>query len=121
MNRPHILPAIATLLMLLTATPSTLAQGVLVDIRVDQPIRLPRPIVLHRHIPQPPPTSSYKIKSLEVNAKLTDQIARVQVAQTFENTGSVPMEVCFMFPLPYDGAIDRLTLLVDGKNMRRSC
>lgn len=25
------------------------------------------------------------------------------------------MEVCFMFPLPYDGAIDQLTLLVDGK------
>ena len=31
------------------------------------------------------------------------------------NTGSVQMEVCFMFPLPYDGAIDQLTLLVDGK------
>ena len=25
------------------------------------------------------------------------------------------MEVCFVFPLPYDGAIDQLTLLVDGK------
>jgi Ca-activated chloride channel family protein len=37
------------------------------------------------------------------------------VSQVFENTGSVPMEVCFMFPLPYDGAIDQLTLLVDGK------
>jgi Ca-activated chloride channel family protein len=115
MNRPHILPNIATTLLLLTIASSTLAQGVLVDIRVDQPIRLPRPIVIHRRIPQPPPTASYKIDSLEVNAKLTDQIARVQVAQTFENTGSVQMEVCFMFPLPYDGAIDRLTLLVDGK------
>ena len=50
-----------------------------------------------------------------MNAKLNDQVARVQVSQVFENTGSVPMEVCFMFPLPYDGAIDQLTLLVDGK------
>ena len=25
------------------------------------------------------------------------------------------MEVSFVFPLPYDGAIDRLTLRVDGK------
>ena len=115
MNRPHLLTALASALMLLAIAPSTLAQGVLVDVRVEQPIRLPRPIVLHRHIPQPPPTASYKIDSLEVNAKLTDQIARVQVSQTFENTGSVPMEVCFMFPLPYDGAIDQLTLLVDGK------
>jgi Ca-activated chloride channel family protein len=50
-----------------------------------------------------------------VNAKLTDQVARVQVSQVFENTGSVQLETCFMFPLPYDGAIDQLTLLVDGK------
>jgi len=25
------------------------------------------------------------------------------------------MEVCFVFPLPYDGAVDRLTFMVDGK------
>jgi Ca-activated chloride channel family protein len=116
MTRPHLRQAIATTVILLAATPFTLAQGVLVDIRVDQPIRLPRPITIHRRIPpSPQPTASYKIDSLDVNAKLNDQIARVQVAQTFENIGSVPMEVCFMFPLPYDGAIDKLTLLVDGK------
>src|SRR4051812_10976888 len=90
-------------------------QGVLVDVRPDHAIRLPRPILpWHPHpIPQPP--STYKIDSIEVNAKLNDQVARVQVSQTFENTGSAPMEVSFMFPLPYDGAIDQLTLLIDGK------
>ncbi len=64
--------------------------------------------------PEPAP-SSYKIKSLEVNAKLADQVARVQVSQSFVNTGSRPMEVSFVFPLPYEGAIDQLTLLIDGK------
>ncbi|MBN1912037.1 MAG: VWA domain-containing protein, partial [Pirellulales bacterium] len=39
----------------------------------------------------------------------------VQVSQTFVNTGSQQMEVSFVFPLPYDGAIDRMTLMVDGK------
>src|SRR5206468_5381652 len=34
---------------------------------------------------------------------------------SFVNPGSMPMEVCFVFPLPYDGAIDQLTLLIDGK------
>ena len=63
----------------------------------------------------PPPPSSYKIDALEVNAKLIDQVAQVQVSQTFVNTGSRPMEVAFVFPLPYDGAIDQMTLLVDGK------
>ena len=55
------------------------AQGVLVDVRVGQAIRLPRPIPIPpRTIPQPP--SSYKIDSIEVNAKLNDQVARTGVA-----------------------------------------
>ncbi|MCR4415813.1 MAG: VIT domain-containing protein, partial [Thermoguttaceae bacterium] len=65
--------------------------------------------------PMPPPPSAYKIQELEVNARLVDQVAQVQVSQTFVNTGSRPLEVSFVFPLPYDGAIDRLTLMVDGK------
>lgn len=102
---------------LLGVTPGAHSQGVLIDVRIDHPIRLPRPFPIPpRSIPQPP--SSYKINSIDVNAKLTDQVARVQVSQEFENTGSVQMEVNFMFPLPYDGAIDQLTLLVDGKEFQ---
>src|SRR3954468_17113641 len=93
----------------------SVGQGALVDIRPDHPIRLPRPIVPWHPHPVAQPPSTYKIDSIEVNAKLNDQVARVQVSQVFENTGSVPMEVSFMFPLPYDGAIDQLTLLIDGK------
>jgi Ca-activated chloride channel family protein len=91
------------------------AQGVLVDVRVGHAIRLPRPIW---PVPPTPPPSIYKIESIDVNAKLTDQVARVQVSQVFENTGSTQLEACFMFPLPYDGAIDQLTLLVDGKEYK---
>ncbi|MBI1249747.1 VWA domain-containing protein [bacterium] len=87
------------------------AQGLIV-IHRPIPIPLPRPIPR----PQPsPPQESYKITKLEVNAKVTDQVAQVQVAQEFTNTGSRQMEVSFLFPLPYDGAIDSLTLMVDGK------
>ena len=57
---------------------------------------------------------SYKIKELGVEARLIDQVAQVQVSQTFVNTGSRPMEVAFVFPLPYDGAIEQMTLLIDG-------
>jgi Ca-activated chloride channel family protein len=91
------------------------AQGVLVV--VDRPVPLPRPIIIYPpHPPRPPgPRATYKIKELAVQAKLIDQVAKVQVSQSFVNTGSVPMEVQFVFPLPYDGAIDKMTLLVDGK------
>ena len=91
------------------------AQGVLIF--TSHPAPLPRPI--HSHVARIPipvmPVSSYKIKELAVQARIVDQVARVQVSQSFVNTGSQQMEVQFLFPLPYDGAIDKLTLLVDGK------
>ena len=95
-------------------------QGLLVVVDPGQPIRLPRPIIIwppHPHpFPRPePPPATYKIDELEVDARLVDQVARVQVSQSFVNTGSRPLEVSFIFPLPYEGAIDRMTLLVDGK------
>jgi len=92
---------------------SAAAQGVLVVVDPVRPVPLPRPIIVPR--PQPQPPASYKIKELGLNARVTDQVARVQVSQSFVNTGSRQMEVCFIFPLPYDGAVDQLTLLVDGK------
>lgn len=94
-------------------------QGLLVNVSPAEHVRLPRPImIVSPHRPQPSiPHDTYKIQSLEVNAKLTGPVAQVQVAQTFVNTGSRTMEVSFVFPLPYDGAIDRLTLMVDGKEL----
>ncbi len=91
---------------------SAMAQGLLVVVNTNERVPLPRPTI--RRPPTPPPMS-YKIKELAVNARILDQVARVQVSQSFVNTGSRQMEVCFVFPLPYDGAVDRLTFLVDGK------
>lgn len=112
------LTAFALLLPLLGG--SLWAQGLLIHEHPHpHPIPLPRPIwpphPPHPRPPRPLPPVSYRIKSLEVQGKITDQVAQVQVSQTFENTGSRQMEVSFVFPLPYDGAIDRLTFLVDGK------
>ncbi len=90
---------------------SSFAQGVLVVINPPHPAPLPRPIP---HPPSPPPMS-YKIKELDYHAKITDQVAQVAVTQSFVNTGSRQMEVSFVFPVPYDGAIDRMTFMVDGK------
>jgi Ca-activated chloride channel family protein len=103
-------------------------QGLLVVVDPTEHVRLPRPIIIWppppypypRPIPRPMPAEpvmSYKINSLDVDARIIDQVAKVQVSQSFVNTGSRQMEVAFIFPLPYDGAIDRMTLLVDGREM----
>ena len=114
-----MIPSWRVLGVLLVAPALVYGQGVLVVVDPDQVVRLPRPIIIWPPRPpvvvRPEPPATYKIKSLEVNAKLADQVAQVQVSQTFINSGSRQLEVCFVFPLPYDGAIDSMTLLVDGK------
>ncbi|MCO6045631.1 VWA domain-containing protein [Aeoliella sp. ICT_H6.2] len=89
----------------------TAAQGLLVDIDSRHRVPLPRPIIQ----PRPTPPASYKVESIDVHVNLKDQVAQVGISQTFQNTGSRQMEVCFVFPLPYDSAVDELTLMVDGK------
>jgi Ca-activated chloride channel homolog len=101
------------------------AQGILIVTDPGQQIRLPRPIIIlppehwphPRPIPapRPRPPISYKIKELDIHARLIDQVAQVQVSQTFVNSGSLPMEVAFVFPLPYEGAVEKMTLMIDGK------
>jgi Ca-activated chloride channel family protein len=114
------------LLLVLLLPLAAQAQGVLVVEDPGQSVRLPRPGIIWpppyppphppRPVPPPPPPpATYKIKELSVNAKIVDQVASVQVTQSFVNTGSRQLEVSFIFPLPYDGAVDQLTLMVDGK------
>ena len=116
MRRPLL--SIAAILLFL-APAAARAQGLLVVVDPNEQVRLPRPIVIWPRpypMPQPaPPPMSYKIKELDVQARLVDQVAQVQVSQTFVNTGSQPMEVSFVFPLPYDGAVERMTLMIDGR------
>ncbi len=125
MKRALLLSLAGILLGMLLSSTLCWGQGVLIFVDPPAPTPLPRPILwpppgpippprpIPRPAPEPPAT--YKIKELAVQARLVDQVARVQVSQTFVNTGSRQMEVSFVFPLPYDGAIDRLTFLVDGK------
>ncbi|QDT31662.1 VIT domain-containing protein [Thalassoglobus polymorphus] len=90
-------------------TPGALqAQGVLVI--TNENIRLPRPT------PRPQPIS-YSLDEVVVEATLKNQLADVQVSQTFRNSGTGTIQAQFVFPLPYDGAIDAMTLLVNGKEL----
>lgn len=110
MKRSSLLAAGSFLFASILAT-AAWAQGVLVIVNPPHPVPLPRPWPR----PPSPPAISYKIKEVAVQARIKDQVAQVQVSQTFVNTGSGQIETKFLFPLPYDGAIDSMTFLVDGK------
>ena len=110
------------------AGPVVYAQGLLL-VESEEPVQLPRPGIWPPRppIPRPippvppprpvPPPATYKVDEIRVQAIVRHQTAQVEVSQTFLNTGSRQMEVVFVFPLPYDGAVDRMTFLVDGKEV----
>ncbi len=78
----------------------------------------PRPYHLPRPIPRPvEPEISYRITQLEVDTSIRDQVAQTRLAQTFENTREQQIQAVFVFPLPADGAVESLTLLVDGQEL----
>ena len=55
-------------------------------------------------IPRPIPVA-YRIRSVDANVTVRDQIATVQFSQVFENVGSRTLEARLLFPLPADAAI----------------
>lgn len=83
-------------------------QGVLVI--TNEHVRLPRPT------PRPQ-EMTYAIEKLSVEGRISGQVADIQVSQTFRNSGSGTIQAQFMFPLPYDGAIDAMTLMVNGEEL----
>jgi len=99
--------------LVLSSSSLLTAQGILLpDGNRAGDFLLPRPGQLI-----PPTRTSYCIEKLGIDATIRGQMARTSVSQTFRNTGSRQMEVSFVFPLPYDGAVDKLTFLVNGREL----
>lgn len=67
--------------------------------------------------PHHPIARSFEIRNVTVDAKVRDQVAEVQVSQTFHNPGSTVLESEYYFPLPEEGAIQNFVLMVDGKEL----
>lgn len=67
--------------------------------------------------PERLPGDSYTVEAVTLDVAVRDQIADVQLSQTFRNTSSRPIEASFMFPIPPDATIDRFTLMVDGNEL----
>lgn len=101
-------------LLVVDCVPTVSAQGLLISSESGRH-RLPR--VLPQPIRPGQPGFLYDIAKLEIDASIRDQVAEVQVGQTFKNRSSRTLQVKFVFPLPYDGAIDQMTFMVDGEEL----
>ncbi len=99
-SRTHLLVPALLATVLAVAAPSASGQGFIVD--------------RHPHLPL---NRAYEIREVAIDARVRDQVAEVQVSQTFQNPGSTTIEAEYLFPLPEEGAIQNFVLLVDGKEM----
>ena len=104
--------ALAASLLVTGLVSTSNAQGLLISSEADFHHRLPR---VMPPIRPGQPGFLYDIAKLEVDASIRNQVAEVQVAQTFKNRSNRTLQVKFIFPLPYDGAIDQMTFMVDGE------
>jgi Ca-activated chloride channel family protein len=99
-GRWGILGLIGAAFAWLAGAPGLRAQGIIVDRRAHVPI-----------------ARSYEIREVAIDARVRDQVAEVQISQTFHNPGSFQIESEFLFPLPEDGAVQNFVLLVDGREL----
>jgi Ca-activated chloride channel family protein len=63
------------------------------------------------------PTGECPLKRTEVKAEITGFLSRVTVTQHFENPSTDTIEAVYTFPLPSEGAVDRMTMLVGDRTI----
>lgn len=59
----------------------------------------------------------WAVKYHHVDITVRDQVAEVSVDQAFVNLGKTDLEVEYLFPIPPGAAIDKMTLIADGKEL----
>jgi Ca-activated chloride channel homolog len=99
-NRARSITSVAAMVLLGALGVSAGAQGIIIDRRPHVPI-----------------AHSYEIREVSIDGRVRDQVAEVQVSQTFHNPGSFQLESEFLFPLPEEGAVQNFVLMVDGREL----
>ncbi|MFB2933882.1 VIT domain-containing protein [Aerosakkonemataceae cyanobacterium BLCC-F154] len=57
----------------------------------------------------------FPLKHTEVKAKVSGNLSRVEVTQTFENPFSDPLEAIYVFPLPDEAAVDDMEIKIGDR------
>jgi len=60
----------------------------------------------------------FPLKYTDVQAKVTGNVSRVEVTQTFENPFSTPLEATYIFPLPDEAAVDNMEIRIGDRTIK---
>jgi Ca-activated chloride channel homolog len=58
---------------------------------------------------------AFPLKHTEVAAKVSGNVSRVEVTQTFENPFTKPLEAIYIFPLPDEAAVDEMEIVIGDR------
>ncbi|MBW4527039.1 MAG: protein kinase [Phormidium tanganyikae FI6-MK23] len=61
---------------------------------------------------------SFPLQHTEVMARVTGNVSRVEVTQTFTNPFTTPLEAVYLFPLPDEAAVDDMEIRVGDRIIR---
>lgn len=59
-------------------------------------------------------TESFPLKSTDVSAEIDGVIARVNVVQTYQNRGDVPINAAYIFPASTRAAVHKMEMVING-------
>ena len=62
----------------------------------------------------------FPLKHTKVGAKISGNIARIEVTQSFENPFTTPSEAIYVFPLPDESAVDEMEIRIGDKVIKGS-
>jgi len=61
---------------------------------------------------------AFPLKHTEVQAKITGNISRVEVTQSFENPFTTTLEAVYIFPLPDEAAVDDMLIKIGDRTIK---
>ncbi|HBE16439.1 MAG TPA: trypsin [Cyanobacteria bacterium UBA11149] len=60
----------------------------------------------------------FPLKHTEVEAKIAGNLSRVEVTQRYENPFTVALEAVYVFPLPYEAAVDDMEITIGDRKIK---
>ncbi len=63
------------------------------------------------------PNAIIPLKSTKADVKISGNIAHVHIAQTYQNTGSIPIEAKYVFPLSTQAAVHKMQMTIGDRTI----
>src|SRR5947209_11585643 len=108
MRNRKALIGLTFILLLVAAAATSLAQGVIVPGPCRRCPVPPRPVTLPRALP---------VKSINIDTKITGQVATTHVEQVFRNDTDATLEGTYLFPIPDEAAITEFAIWDGDKRL----